>query len=189
MLAPACYRDPFPISQHSSAFTAPAFNPQVSTVDSLLTPLFAASPPISRLTPLSTAFTHFDGGVGVTFHFPVPLLNCPERSRATTHCTVPIFRLLVFITLQIPLHENAPVSIFNLLPFSDLQIPLSATPLFSHLSKTPGCHPSTFPWATAWQRRCAALPFLSEVNLSLAVPKNATYNLSPSATGANHGRR
>src|SRR5882762_463649 len=76
--------------------------------------------------------------------------------------------------------RNAVQSSFKPFPFRDLQIPLSATPLFCHLYKTPGCHPSTFLWATAWQRQCStASAFSPRSNLSLAVPKNATYNLSP----------
>src|SRR6266404_5109228 len=83
--------------------------------------------------------------------------------------------------------RNAVQSIFKPFPFRDLQIPFSATPLFCHLYKTPGCHPSTLLWATAWQRQCATLfSFSPRPNLSLAVPKNATYNLPSPISGAHH---
>src|SRR5258705_7694855 len=76
--------------------------------------------------------------------------------------------------------RNAVQSIFNPFPFRDLQIPLSATPLFCHLYKTPGCHPFHFPLGNrlAAPEPCP-FPLSAKSNLSLAVPKNATYNLSP----------
>jgi hypothetical protein len=78
MQSPARQRDRFPIPTHSSGFPAPALNIQLLTINSLLTPLFVALPSISRLNPLSTAFTHFDGGVGVAFHFFRPLPIYPS---------------------------------------------------------------------------------------------------------------
>src|SRR5258707_2192348 len=65
MQSPTRQRDGCPIPPHSPVPLKP------STEGSLLTPLFAASPSISRLSPLSTAFTHFDKGVWVAFHFPL----------------------------------------------------------------------------------------------------------------------
>src|SRR5712672_3369857 len=65
MQSPARQRDRCPIPPHSSVHL------KLSTAGSLLTPLFAASPSISRLNPLSTAFTHFDRGVWVAFQFPL----------------------------------------------------------------------------------------------------------------------
>src|SRR5258707_14975877 len=65
MQSPTRQRDGCPIPPHSPVPLKP------STVDFLLTPLFAASPSISRLSPLSTAFTHFDRGVWVAFQFPL----------------------------------------------------------------------------------------------------------------------
>jgi len=76
MHSPARHRDRFPIPPHSSRFAVPALN---LTMDSLLTPLFVALPSIFGLTPLSVAFTHFDGGVGVAFHFFRSLPICPSR--------------------------------------------------------------------------------------------------------------
>src|SRR5258707_6544642 len=68
MQSPARQRDRCPIPPHSSVH---ALNLKLSTEGSLLTPLFAASPSISRLSPLATAFTHFDRVVWVAFHFPL----------------------------------------------------------------------------------------------------------------------
>src|SRR5258707_15498154 len=65
MQSPTRQRDGCPIPPHSPVPL------KLPTVGSLLTPLFAASPSISRLSPLSTAFTHFDRGVWVAFHFPL----------------------------------------------------------------------------------------------------------------------
>src|SRR6267142_3203965 len=61
-------RDRCPLPPRSSVH---ALNLKLSTLDPLLTPLFAASPSIPRLSPLSTAFTYFDRGVWVAFHFPL----------------------------------------------------------------------------------------------------------------------
>src|SRR5712671_333041 len=68
MQSPARQRDRCPIPPHNSVH---ALNLRLSTVDPLLTPLFAASPSISRLSPLATAFTHFDRGVWAAFPFPL----------------------------------------------------------------------------------------------------------------------
>src|SRR5207245_2673425 len=70
MQSPARQRDRCPIPPHSSVHP---LNLKRPTAGSLLTPSFAASPYISRLSPLSTAFTHFDGSVWVAFHFSLDL--------------------------------------------------------------------------------------------------------------------
>src|ERR1700730_980502 len=58
-------------------------------------------------------------------------------------------------------------------------------------TKGPGVTASAFHWQPLGgsARAPSFSPFSAKSNLSLAVPKNATYNLSPSASGANHGRR
>ena len=60
--------------------------------------------------------------------FPEPTY-CPPP---TTHFPSPF----IFITIQIPPHRP---SIKISFPFTSLQTPFSATPLFSHQYKTPGC--------------------------------------------------
>ena len=54
----------------------------------------------------------------------------------------------------------------------------------------PGVTPPTFHRTGCQERRCVSfLPCSARSNLSLAVPKNATYNHPSSIPGANHGRR
>src|SRR5258708_34683975 len=107
MHSPARHRDRFPIPPHSSRFAVPALN---LTMDSLLTPLFVALPSIFGLTPLSVAFTHFDGGVGVVFHFFRSLPICPSRVKALQTLFLSFFVLSWF---QTRLLRTAPHSTLN----------------------------------------------------------------------------
>ena len=121
----ARHRHRFPIPSHSSAFADPrkiCVNPQpipffaLRTSVSLirrsvhatrhfsLTPLFAALPSISRLTPLAAAFTHRDRGVWVasrlsllTAHYSLPTLpslcfhhltNCASEERCASRGSI-----------------------------------------------------------------------------------------------------
>jgi hypothetical protein len=147
MQSPARHRDRFPIPPYSSGFPAPALN--LKAADSLLTPLFVALPSISRLSPLSTAFTHFDGGVGATSIISRPQAESSDYSRHTAH----FFAFFIFSSLQTPPLHNARRSIFNSFPLNHLQIPLSATPLFSHPYKMPGASPPLLPPPNARPRR------------------------------------
>jgi hypothetical protein len=122
MQSPARHRDPFPIPPHIPGFAASAFNSKLSTVNFLL-------------TPLSVAFTHFDGGVGVAFHFFRPLPIYPSRGKGL-HAH--FFAFFVISSLQTPLLRKAPRSISNFFPLNNLQTPRFATPLFSHPYKTGG---------------------------------------------------
>jgi hypothetical protein len=207
MHSPARHCNRFPIPPHIPGFAAYAFNSKLSTVNFLL-------------TPLSVAFTHFDGGVGVAFHFFHPLPIYPSRGEGLNAHFLAFF---VFSSLQTPLLRKAPRSISNFLPLNNLQTPRFATPLFCHPYKTggvasvgllggrrgvpssvlfggrPGVAPPTLKRPTVRPRRRPASffqrspaylrPFGAKPNLSLAVPKNATYNLPSTISGAHHGRR
>jgi hypothetical protein len=151
MQSPARQRDLCPIPPHSSVHLKP------STVGSLLTPLFAASPSISSLSPLSTAFTHFDRGVWVAFQFPLDSQLSLAKPRVAS-------RVCLFSASYKTLcSRNAVRSIFNPFPFRDLQIPLSATRLFCHLYKTPGCHPFHFPLGNRLAASALSFPLLCQV--------------------------
>ncbi len=155
MQSPARQRDRCPILPHSSVH---ALNFKPSTMESLLTPLFAALPSIFHLSPLSTAFTHRDRGVWVAFHFPLD----SQLSLAKPRVASPVH--LFSASYKSLCSRNAAQSIFNPFAFRDLPIPISATPLFPHLYKTPGCRPFHFPLGN----RLAApapcpFPFLCQV--------------------------
>ena len=138
MHSPARHCNRFPIPPHIPGFAAYAFNSKLSTVNFLL-------------TPLSVAFTHFDGGVGVAFHFFHPLPIYPSRGEGLNAHFLAFF---VFSSLQTPLLRKAPRSISNFLPLNNLQTPRFATPLFCHPYKTGGCGICRSPWRTAG---CAVL--------------------------------
>jgi hypothetical protein len=55
----------------------------LATRHALITPLFVALPYVSRLSSLSTAFAHFDGGGRV--HFPISGILTSHSSLATRH--------------------------------------------------------------------------------------------------------
>src|SRR5713226_6629943 len=106
------------------------FNPEIRpfNVYSLLTSLlrcYRSSCPARSLTKTAAS----RGRIVTT--------QCPLL---TTHFSPPF----VFIHLQIPFPTCPPTSIFIFFIFIHLQIPWRAKPLFSHLCKTPGCHPPAF---------------------------------------------
>src|SRR6266446_596759 len=118
MTSPARQRDRFPIPPYSSEFPAPVFKLKLLAFDSPLSPLFVALPPVYPLSPLSTAFTHADGGVGVDFHFfPSPF---GVERLLTTRCS--LFRLLYFQQLTNPSAPQCSPIDFQLLssqPFTN----------------------------------------------------------------------
>src|SRR5258708_541845 len=89
-------------------------------------------------------FAKIPGGGGTSAPTPRSA-PAPIRSGRLSALSLPlVLASFLFIHLQIPLLQNAPLSIFNLPPFSELQSPLPVTRLFSHLYATPVCHPSRF---------------------------------------------
>jgi hypothetical protein len=89
-------------------------------------------------------------------HYPHPVL--------TTRYSLPTESLLNFLPCLFSASYKSLCpktlrrSIFNLFRFRILQIPLSATALFCHRCKTPGCHPSLSPSSTACPA-CPCVPF------------------------------
>src|SRR5712671_3324371 len=171
MQSPARQRDRCPIPPHSSVH---ALNLSLSTVDPLLTPLFAASPAISRLSPLSTAFTHFDRGVWVAFQFPLDS-QLSVASRGS-------FRVFVYFQhlTKRSAAETLPNRFSTPFPLETYKSLFQQLLCFVIYTKHPGVTPPTFHRQPLGSGKCATLfPFSPSSNLSLAVPKNATYNLSP----------
>src|SRR5882757_1083333 len=78
-------------------------------------------------------FLQNTGGMGYLCDISAP--SAPLRYHLPLSCGP-----FIFIHLQIPPRR---ASICNILCFMHLQIPFSATSLYSHLYKTPGCHPTS----------------------------------------------
>src|SRR5712671_1347290 len=163
MQSPARQRDRCPIPPHSSVH---ALNLSLSTVDPLLTPLFAASPAISRLSPLSTAFTHFDRGVWVAFQFPLDS-QLSVASRGS---------LRVFVYFQHLTNRSAAETLPNRfstpLPLETYQSLFQQLLCFVIYTKHPGVTPSlSFGQSLGSGNTLLFPPFSPRYKLSLAVPK------------------
>ena len=80
-------------------------------------------------------------GVGVALQHLSALCAYPFCS-CVSALSLPFFcRPFIFIRLQIPSRDAHRFATFSV--FTHLQIPFSTTSLYSHLYKTPGCHPTS----------------------------------------------
>ena len=114
---------------------------------------------------------------------PYVFSNYPTQSTAS-HRPLPYFQQLTN-----PSHPPS-INIFFILKM--LQAPLPATPFFSHLYKTPGCHPSTLTPRNSFglTGTMISCPASANFKLSLAVLKSPTYNpplASIHSSGSHHG--
>ena len=109
-----------------------------ATRRSCLSPLFVAFPYISRLSPLSTAFTYFDRGYGVQLSRP----------------SAPFSPL---VSSEVALRGGRSRATFWF-DFIDLQTTSYATPLFSQPSELPGGGIPTLPGNVdpEWKQRTSA---------------------------------
>src|SRR5712671_3215435 len=171
MQSPARQRDRCPIPPHSSV---DALNFKPSTMESLLTPLFAASPPILRLSPLSTAFTHVDRVYGLrSISRLTP--SCHWRSRGSLRVIV-YFQHLTNRSAA----ETLPYRFSTLFPLDTYKSLFQQSLCFVIYTKHPGVTlPLSFGQRLGRGKCSTPSAFSPTSNLSLAVPKNATYNLSP----------
>src|SRR5882762_5230185 len=137
MQSPARQRDLCPIPPHSSV---KALNLKLSTVNSVLTPLFAASPSISRLSPLSTAFTHFDRGIWVAFQFPLD-----SRLSLASRGSLRLFVYFQHLTNR-PAAETLPNRFSIPFLLGTYKTLFQQLLCFVISTKHPGVTPSTFLW-------------------------------------------
>src|SRR5712671_5738027 len=174
MQSPArqCDRCPIPpIPPHSSV---DALNFKPSTMESLLTPLFAALPSISRLSPLATAFTHFDRSVWVAFPFPLG-----SRPSLASRGSLGGFVYFQHLTKRFAA-EMLPYRFSTLFPLDTYKSLFQQSLCFVIYTKRPGVTPPLSFEQSLGSGKCSTPSAFSPTsNLSLAVPKNATYNLSP----------
>ena len=211
MQSPARRLDRFPIPPHSSAFPAPAFNLKLSTVDFLLTPLFVALPSISRVTPLSTAFTHFDGVWGsrpiflpdfplTTTHYPLSALLCFQHLTNPSALKASADRFVtpsVSITSELLLRQilcfHNDLRCPLVFPSIDVQPHASSHPsqCFHQLTNSSSFAESVHSKSTAELRiQRNRTPLVGPSGrLALADTNDATYNLPPSISGAHYGCR
>ena len=180
MQSPARQRDRCPILPHSSVH---ALNFKPSTMESLLTPLFAASPPILRLSPLSTAFTHFDRGVRVAFHLP-PDSQLSVASRGS---------LRLFVYFQHLTNRSAAETLPNRFstPFPlKIYKSLFQQPLcFLIYTKRPGVTPPLSFGQPLGSGNALPCPLSLRGRTSCSQSLKTRRIISLRASGANHGRR
>jgi len=170
MQSPSRHRDRFPIPPHIPGFAASAFNSKLSTVNFLLSAFFVFSTlqtPLLRKAPRSIS-NFFPLNSLQTPRFATPLFSHPYKTGGCGICRSS------WRTAGCAVHRSvwrAPRC--RSLPLQNVQ----------------RCVRDVGP-ASFFQRSPAYLrPFGAKPNLSLAVPKNATYNLPSTISGAHHGRR
>lgn len=186
-----------PIASHQFAWLVPSIleiilDSQLSTINSSVTPLFVALPSISCLSSLSTVFYAYRWGCGGRVSFCLTS-HLSSRTRGITHHGLLADRLLCFQEFTNPSARKRSMIDFQPSSFQRLtNCSFGNSFVFSSIRIAGGWHPSGSLEAarcrtsTLQQRRFAGLQVRfsqrspARSNLSLAVPKNATYNLPPS---------